>query len=123
MDIENRLHLRAHRHLRENESILATLFSAGHGLYVATNRRVLCLNERGVGYNLRIHPYDHLTRARYFSADHSWFVELFSKGRAIKVRARSQREAEGFARSVARMILSLHDLESGQAAAPGPLPG
>lgn len=112
MDIENRLHLRAHRHLRDDESILATLFSAGHGLYVSTNRRVLCINERGVGYNLRIHPYEDLTRARYFSADRSWYVELFSKGRAVTLGARSQREAEGFARAVAQMILSLQDLES-----------
>lgn len=105
MDREIELTYRLTGHLNEGESVLATLLSARHGMYAATDQRILCLNSERIGYRLRVHSYSDLSLVRCFEENGIWFVAFASDGRELAVRARSQREAERFAGTAARFLV------------------
>ena len=96
MDHEVELNYRLTGHLQQGENVLATLISVQHGIYAATDRRILCLNNDMIGYRLRIHPYHDLEGIDCFSEDGAWFVQFTSKDRELTVRARSAKEAKKF---------------------------
>lgn len=112
MDYEVELTYRLTNHLEENETVLATLVSTQHGLYAATNRRVLCLNTDRIGYRLRIHPYESLERVDCLSEEQAWFVQFVAGDRQLTVRARSEHEARRFARAAAKCVAAASDAGS-----------
>ncbi|MEX2401436.1 MAG: hypothetical protein WD423_11745 [Rhodothermales bacterium] len=103
MDYEVELNYRLTGHLDSNETVLATLISIQHGIYAATDRRILCLNNDDIGYRLRIHPYESLDRVEFLAEDGAWFVQFTSGVRVLMVRARSEREAERFVEAVTKV--------------------
>lgn len=100
MDYEVELNYRLTGHLDAKETVLATLISIQHGIYAATDQRILCLNNDDIGYRLRVHPYDSLDGVECLSEDGAWFVEFTSGERVLMVRARSEREADRFVEAV-----------------------
>ncbi len=103
MDYEVELNYRLTGHLETNETVLATLVSIQHGLYAATDRRILCLNNEKIGYRLRLHPYESLDRVECLTEDGAWFVQFTSGDRVLMVRARSEREARRFTQAVSNV--------------------
>ncbi len=100
MDYEVELNYRLTGHLESTEWVLATLVSIQHGIYAATDRRILCLNNEKIGYRLRVHPYECLDRIDCLAQDDAWFVQFTSGERVLTVRARSEREAKRFTEAV-----------------------
>lgn len=105
MDREIELTYRLTGHLKEGESVLATLLSVRHGIYAATDQRILCLNNERIGYRLKVHSYSDLNLVRCFEEGGLWFVAFASNGRELAVRARSQREAERFVGTAAKFLV------------------
>lgn len=104
MDYEVELNYRLTGHLEPEESVLATLVSIQHGIYAATDRRILCLNNEMIGYRLRVHPYECVDEIDCLTEDGAWFVQFTSGDRVLTVRGRSEREARRFAEAVSRVI-------------------
>lgn len=109
MDFEVALTYRLTRHLAEDEVVLATLVSIQHGIYAATNRRILCLNDERIGYRLRVHPYESLDGVECVSEDGAWFVQFVSPAASLLVRARNERAARRFADAASRHCEKAHD--------------
>lgn len=100
MDYEVELNYRLTGHLEPGEVVLATLVSIQHGIYGATDRRILCVNNDSIGYRIRVHPYSDLERVECFEEGDAWFVQFCSAGRQLTVRARSRKEARRFVSAV-----------------------
>lgn len=96
MDREVELNYRLTGHLQDGEHVLATLISKQHGIYAATNRRILCLNTERIGYCIRVHPYCELERIECFSDGGGWVVQFASPKGELSVEARSAKEARKF---------------------------
>lgn len=108
MDYEVELNYRLTGHLDSNETVLATLVSIQHGIYAATDQRILCLNNDTIGYRLRVHPYECLERVDCLSEDDAWFVQFVSGERVLMVRARTEREARNFADAASDVLADQH---------------
>lgn len=111
MDYEVELNYRLTGHLESNEKVLATLLSIQHGIYAATDRRVLCLNNETIGYRLRVHPYESLDRVDCLSEDGAWFVQFGAGEHVLTVRARSEREARRFTEAVSTVHCGPREVE------------
>lgn len=105
MDNEVELNYRLTGHLEAGEKVLETLISVEHGIYAATDQRILCLNTDRIGYRLRIHPYDSLDRVDCLTEDDAWFVRFSSDGLHLMVGARTEKEARRFAAAVTRRLV------------------
>lgn len=110
MDYEVELNYRLTGHLEPHEAVLATLVSAEHGIYAATDRRVLCLNNEAIGYRLRVHPYECLDRIDCVREDGCWYIRFAAGEHVLMVRARSEREARRFADAVSDMHVHRRDV-------------
>lgn len=104
MDREVELNYRLTGHLEKGECVLATLISMQHGIYAATDRRILCLNNERIGYCLRVHPYGDLERIDCFSTNGSWLVKFTSRRQTLTVRARSGKEARKFVETASELL-------------------
>lgn len=113
MDYEVELNYRLTGHLESSEKVLATLVSIQHGIYAATNQRILCLNNDAIGYRLRVHPYDGLERVDCLSEDDAWFVQFSSGEKLLMVRARSEREARRFVDAASDVLAERSSAETG----------
>lgn len=105
MDYEVELNYRLTGHLEPGEIVLSTLISIQHGLYGATDRRILCVNTDSIGYRFRMHPYSDLERVEYIEEDGEPFVQFCAAGCRLIVRARSRKEARRFVDVVAERLL------------------
>ncbi len=104
MDHEVELNYRLTGHLQQGERVLATLISSQHGIYAATDRRILGLNNARIGYCLRIHAYADLERVECISDGKAWAVRFMAGRRELAVRARSATEARMFARAASERL-------------------
>ncbi len=104
MDYEVELNYRLTGHLDPGEVVLTTLVSIQHGIYGATDRRILCLNTDSIGYRIRVHPYSDLERVECMEESGAWFVQFCAAGRELTVRARSRREARRFVKVVTQRL-------------------
>lgn len=110
MDHEVELNYRLTGHLQTGERVLATLISNRHGIYAATDSRILCLNNDTIGYRLRVHPYCDLKRIDCFSDGGAWFVQFTSSTRDLTVRARSAKEARKFVVVASEQLTDIEEL-------------
>ncbi len=105
MDYEVELTYRLTGHLEPGEVVLSTLVSIQHGLYGATDRRILCVNTDSIGYRIRIHSYSTLESVEFIEEDGAAFVQFCAAGCQLTVRARSAKEAWRFTKVVAERLL------------------
>lgn len=106
MDYEVELTYRLTGHLEPEEVVLTTLVSIQHGIYAATDRRILCVNTESIGYRIRVHPYSDLERVDCIEEGGAPFVQFRSGDRHLTVQARSSREAQRFVDAVSKQIAS-----------------
>lgn len=106
MDYEVELTYRLTGHLEPEEVVLTTLVSIQHGIYAATDRRILCVNTDSIGYRIRVHPYSDLERVDCIEEGGAPFVQFRSGDRHLTVQARSSREARRFVDAVSKQIAS-----------------
>jgi len=104
MDYEVELNYRLTGHLQQNEAVLSTLVSIHHGIYAATDMRIISINSDRIGYRLRVHPYCNLERVEWMEQDGAPYVQFWSAGRHLAVRARSRNDARRFVDVVATQI-------------------
>ncbi len=104
MDYEVELNYRLTGHLQTNETVLSTLVSTQHGIYAATDRRIVGVNNEAIGYRIRVHAYGDLERVECIEEDGAWFVQFCSADRQLTVRARSRKEAQRFVDTVSERI-------------------
>ena len=109
MDYEVELTYRLTGHLDAEEVVLSTLVSIQHGIYAATDRRILCVNTDSIGYRIRVHPYSNLESVDCIEEGGAPFVQFRSGERQLTVRARSSREARRFADAVTKQMASLEE--------------
>lgn len=114
MDYEVELNYRLTGHLESNETVMATLVSVQHGIYAATDRRILCLNNDTIGYRLRVHPYECLDRVHCLTEDDAWFVQFTAGEHVLMVRARSEREARRFSDAVSNLHVGRREVGTEQ---------
>lgn len=105
MDYEVELNYRLTGHLEPGEVVLSTLVSIQHGIYGATDRRILCVNTDSIGYRIRMHSYSDLERVEHIEEDGASFVQFCAAGCQLTVRARSKKEARRFTKVVADRLL------------------
>lgn len=109
MDYEVELNYRLTGHLEAGETVLATLVSDRHGIYGATDRRILCVNTDTIGYRIRVHPYSNLEKVDCLDEGGAWSVAFHSGNRKHSVRARSRREARRFVQVVSDRLLEAEE--------------
>ena len=105
MDYEVELNYRLTGHLEPGEVVLGTLVSIQHGIYAATDRRILCVNTDSIGYRIRMHSYSDLASVDCIEEGGAWFVQFCAADCQLTVRARSRKEARRFANVVADRLL------------------
>jgi hypothetical protein len=104
MDYEVELNYRLTGHLQQDEAVLSTLVSIHHGIYAATDMRIISIKSDRIGYRLRVHPYCNLERIEWMEHDGASYVQFWSAGRKLAVEARSRRDARRFVDVVAAQI-------------------
>lgn len=105
MDYEVELNYRLTGHLEPGEIVLSTLVSNRHGIYGATDRRILCVNTDSIGYSIRVHPYSDLECVECIVDDGDCSVQFRAADRQLTVHARSRKEARRFVDVVSSRLL------------------
>lgn len=104
MDYEVELNYRLTGHLHKDETVLSTLLSIQHGIYAATDMRIISVNSDTIGYRLRVHSYCDLERVECIENNGASFVQFTSADRQLIVRARSRNDARRFVDAVTTQI-------------------